>query len=80
MMPPSPLLSARMMNTTYLSDTTMISAQKTNDKIPMTLGAVAASGWWPANTSFKVYSGLVPMSPNTTPMAATDKPRTPCFD
>ena len=28
MMPPSPLLSARMMSTTYLSDTTIISAQK----------------------------------------------------
>ena len=34
MMPPSPLLSARMMNTTYFSDTTRICAQKISDSTP----------------------------------------------
>ena len=34
MMPPSPLLSARMMRITYLSDTTIISAQKIADTPP----------------------------------------------
>ena len=37
MMPPSPLLSARMMNTTYLSDTTMTSDQNISDNTPSTL-------------------------------------------
>ena len=34
MMPPSPRLSARMMNSTYLADTTSISAQNTSDSTP----------------------------------------------
>ena len=34
MMPPSPRLSARMMSITYLSDTTIISAQKIVDRPP----------------------------------------------
>ena len=36
-MPPSPLLSARMMRITYLSETTIISAQKIVDSPPRTL-------------------------------------------
>jgi len=42
MMPPSPRLSARMMSITYLSETTIISAQKIVDNPPRTLSAVSA--------------------------------------
>ena len=41
--PPSPLLSARMMKVTYLTDTTKIAAQKIRDKIPMIVGKSCAS-------------------------------------
>jgi hypothetical protein len=34
MMPPSPSLSARMMNETYFSDTMIVSDQKTSDSTP----------------------------------------------
>jgi len=62
MMPPSPLLSARMTNSRYFSDTTMISDQNTRLSAPSTLAGVAATPCGP-NTSFNVYSGLVPISP-----------------
>ena len=39
MMPPSPRLSARMIRITYLTDTTIISAQKIADTPPTTLAA-----------------------------------------
>ena len=42
MMPPSPLLLARMIRITYLSDTTIISAQKIADTPPSTLWGVSA--------------------------------------
>jgi len=35
------------------------------------LSGVTGIGWWPLKISFRAYSGLVPMSPKTTPMAAT---------
>ena len=38
-MPPSPWLSARMISITYLSETTIISAQKITDRTPRTLAA-----------------------------------------
>ena len=44
MMPPSPRLSARMMNDTYLPLITIISAQKTSDRIPSTLSGVMGTG------------------------------------
>jgi hypothetical protein len=68
MMPPSPRLSARMMKSTYLIDTTMISDQNTRLSAPSTFAGVADTPCSP-NTSFSVYSGLVPMSPKTTPTA-----------
>jgi hypothetical protein len=37
MMPPSPLLSARVMNRTYFSDTVIVKAQNTSERIPSTL-------------------------------------------
>ena len=62
MRPPSPLLSARRIRTTYLIETTTVIVQKTSDSTPYTLPGV--SGTWPlAKTSFSAYSGLVPMSP-----------------
>ena len=64
MMPPSPLLSARMMNSTYLRLTTTISDQKIRERMPSTLSGVIGTGWCaPPKTSFSAYSGLVPMSP-----------------
>jgi hypothetical protein len=64
MMPPSPLLLARMMKATYFSVTTMISDQKNSERMPSTLSGVIGTGWCaPPKTSLIEYSGLVPMSP-----------------
>ena len=53
MMPPSPWLSARMMKTTYLIETTMISAQNTSDRMPRTFASSIGTGWCALpNTSF----------------------------
>ena len=60
--PPSPWLSARSTSSTYLIETMMVIVQKINDNTPSTLSAVTGT-WPPSNTSFSVYSGLVPMSP-----------------
>ncbi len=59
----------RMANATYFTEVMMISVQITSDSDPSTVNASDLS---PArlNTVFRVYSGLVPMSPNTTPSAA----------
>ena len=60
--PPSPLLSARRISSTYFSETMMVIVQKISESTPRMLSGVA--GTWPAwNTSFSAYSGLVPMSP-----------------
>src|SRR2546430_17066217 len=68
-MPPSPSVAMRIAEVTYLTQVIMISVQITSDSGPST---VDASGLSPArlNTVFRVYSGLVPISPNTTPSAA----------
>ena len=61
--PPSPLLSARRISTTYFSVTTSIRPQKIVETAPM---RCAASNGMPVvglKISFIVYSGLVPMSP-----------------
>jgi hypothetical protein len=52
MIPPSPRLSARMMRTTYLSDTTIISAQNTVDRPPRMLAALSAMPWSGEKVSF----------------------------
>ena len=63
-MPPSPWLSARMISITYLSVTTITSAQNTRDRRPKTLACVERRcRARPPNTSRIVYSGEVPMSP-----------------
>src|SRR5260370_22229381 len=71
MMPPSPLLSARMMRITYLTDTTIINDQKIAETPPRTFAVEKGMPWLGLNTSFTAYSGLVPMSPYTTPRAAS---------
>ncbi len=67
--PPSPRLSARMISSTYFSVTMMISAQNSIDSRPWTLSGVADSPCGPENATRSAYSGDVPMSPKTTPMA-----------
>jgi len=54
MMPPSPLLSARMMKATYLIVTTRISAQKISDSTPSTLAGLMANAYGPLNASLIV--------------------------
>ena len=44
MMPPSPSLSARITSSTYLSVTTIVTAQKISEMIPKTLSVVAVTG------------------------------------
>jgi len=62
-----------MMIVTYLSVTEMASAQKMSDSTPSTawLSNLPAS----FTASCMVYSGLVPISPYTTPMAPTIEDR-----
>ncbi len=62
MMPPSPLLSARMMKPAYFTDTTRISDQNTSDSTPSTFGSVGVAPCTP-KVCLMVYRGLVPMSP-----------------
>ena len=70
MVPPSPRLSARITSTTYLSDTTITSDQKMVDRPPKMLAGLSGMPCTGEKVSFTAYSGLVPMSPNTTPSAA----------
>src|SRR5579884_1282738 len=80
MMPPSPWLSARMMNITYLTETTIVIDQNTSEITPYTSLGVAWTAWRLAvNTVCRAYSGLVPMSPNTTPSAPSVSPTIPPF-
>ena len=69
MMPPSPWLLARMMRVTYLSVTTTMSDQKISETMPIRLPGVKVSPLAGSKTVCMTYSGLVPMSPKTTPSA-----------
>ena len=71
MMPPSPRLSARMISSTYFSETMIISAQKMVESPPRMLAWLSGMPWSGENVSFTAYSGLVPMSPKTMPSAAS---------
>ena len=51
MMPPSPLLSARMMRITYLSETTIISAQKIAETPPRMFSVLSGIPWLGWNVS-----------------------------
>ena len=70
-MPPSPRLSARMISVMYFSVTMISNAQKITDTTPSTLAGVSERPYDPVNAVRSVYSGLVPMSPYTTPIAPT---------
>ena len=62
-----------MMNDRYLTLTTNVSAHTTSDSAPYTLGAVGAMPLVGLKHSLIAYNGLVPMSPNTTPSAVSDR-------
>ncbi len=70
-LPPSPLLSARMITVTYFSVTMTIIDQNIRLTMPYICSSSSGRRWWPANVSRIAYSGLVPMSPKTTPIAPT---------
>ena len=72
-MPPSPLLSARIITIRYFSATTHTIDQTMSESRPITLAGVSGMPYSGLNAAFIAYSGLVPMSPNTTPSAPTDE-------
>ena len=57
------------MSTTYLSVTTSISAHRMHETAPIRCGSSSGTPVAGAKISLTVYSGLVPMSPYTTPRA-----------
>jgi hypothetical protein len=67
-MPPSPWLSARITRARYFTEMMMISAQNAMDATPNAFVVDTARSWC-SKASRKAYSGLVPMSPKTTPSA-----------
>src|SRR6476620_6626339 len=63
------------MNTTYFTETTSVTDQKTREMTPKTSpGVVATMLWSTEKTVCKAYSGDVPMSPKTTPRAPRASP------
>jgi hypothetical protein len=80
--PPSPLLSARNSNSTYLAVTTMNSDHRISESTPSTM--MRDAGWPSAawvTASRNAYSGDVPISPNTTPILPSvraQKPEVAC--
>ena len=78
MIPPSPSLSARMMNGTYVTVTMIVTDQKTSEMTPkmVSCDTLTGCGSLGSKTVCTAYSGLVPMSPKTTPRAPTA--RAPC--
>lgn len=73
--PPSPSLSARITNTTYLTDTTRIIAQNSSEITPITASGLNGMPCSALKHSFRAYRGLVPISPKTTPIAASTSMR-----
>jgi hypothetical protein len=67
--PPSPRLSARKTMPTYLMEMTSTSDHTISDSRPRMLVSLTARPCAGLKHSRKAYSGLVPMSPNTTPNA-----------
>ena len=78
MIPPSPSLSARITSRTYVTVTMIVTDQKISEMIPKMLSCdtLTGCGSLGLKTVCTVYSGLVPMSPKTTPRAPTA--RAPC--
>ncbi len=73
-MPPSPRLSACMISVTYFIVTISTSDQKMSERMPMI--SVVATDTEPniCRLALNAYSGLVPMSPYTTPSTASSMP------
>ena len=71
MIPPSPSLSARITSMTYVTVTMIITDQKISEMTPKMLSCdtLTGCGSLGLKTVCTVYSGLVPMSPKTTPRA-----------
>jgi len=63
MIPPSPRLPARRTRSTYLSETTTISAQKIAETPPSIVSGFNGIPCSGLKVSLTAYSGLVPMSP-----------------
>src|SRR6516165_5756121 len=78
MIPPSPSLSARITSKTYVTVTMIVTDQKISETTPKMLSWDTVTGWGSLGLKsvWTVYSGLVPMSPKTTPKAPTA--RAPC--
>lgn len=71
-MPPSPSLSARITSATYLIDTATVIDHRTSEMMPKMSTRLGSTMLWSRlNTVCRACSGLVPMSPNTTPSAAS---------
>ena len=73
MIPPSPSLSARITSRTYVTVTMIVTDQKISEMIPkmVSCDTLTGCGSLGLKTVWTVYSGLVPMSPKTTPRAPT---------
>ena len=78
-MPPSPRLSARITRARYLIEMMMMRAHSAIDAMPSALVSTTARCWC-SNASRNAYSGLVPMSPNTTPSAPNARAPVPTAD
>src|SRR6516225_6985960 len=68
-MPPSPSLSILMAKMTYFTDVIIINVHTISDSTPSTTAGVGVPEFM-LSTVLSVYSGLVPISPNTIPSAA----------
>ena len=73
MIPPSPSLSARITSRTYVTVTMIVTDQKISETTPKMLSCDTLTGCGSPGLKsvWTVYSGLVPMSPKTTPSAPT---------
>src|SRR5579859_2696436 len=73
MIPPSPSLSARITSRTYVMVTMIVTDQKISETTPKMLSCDTLTGCGSLGLKavWTVYSGLVPMSPKTTPRAPT---------
>src|SRR5674476_236860 len=67
------------MMTTYLNDTSNMMVQNITDRTPRILAATTGSGWGPVKVACIAYSGLVPISPYTTPIAPSTSGDNFCF-
>ena len=67
--PPSPRLSARSTKVTYFTEITRINDHRISDSRPRMLISLTAIPCAGLKHSRSAYSGLVPMSPKTTPSA-----------